>query len=43
LKSVIANRASRAHRFFDIAGFDNMLDSVGITGPNTGEKICLQL
>jgi hypothetical protein len=43
LKSVIANRAGRAHRFFDIAGFDHALDPVGITGPNAGQKICLQL
>jgi len=43
LESVIANRAGRAHRFFDIAGFDNAFDTVGITGPNAGQKICLQL
>jgi len=43
LESVIANRGGRAHRFFDIAGFDNALDSVGITGPNASQKICLQL
>ena len=43
MESVIANRAGRAHRFFDIAGFYNMLHPVGITSPNAGEKICLQL
>ena len=43
MESVIANRAGRAHRFFDIAGFDNAFDTVGITGPNAGQKICLQL
>src|SRR6185312_8171178 len=31
------------HRFFDIAGFYNVLDPVGITGPNACQKICLQL
>jgi len=41
LKSVIANRARRAQGFFDIAGFDNMLDPVGITGPNASQKIRL--
>ena len=43
MESVIANRGGRAHRFFDIAGFDNALGPVGITGPNAGQKICLQL
>jgi hypothetical protein len=43
LESVIANGAGRAHRFFDITGFDNAFDTVGITGPNAGQKICLQL
>ena len=43
LESVIANRAGRAHRFFDIAGFDNVLNPVGIPSPNAGQKICLQL
>ena len=43
MKSVIANRARRAHRFFDIAGFDNVLDPVGITRPNACQKIGLQL
>jgi hypothetical protein len=33
----------RAYRFFDVAGFDDALDPVGIPGPNAGEKICLQL
>jgi hypothetical protein len=36
LESVIANRAGRVQGFFDIAGFDNILDPVGITGPNAG-------
>lgn len=42
LKSVIAYRAGGADRFFDVPGFDNMLDPVGVTRPNTGQKICLQ-
>jgi hypothetical protein len=42
LKSIIANRARRAHRFFDIAGFYNVLDPVGITRPNACQKISLQ-
>ena len=43
MESVIANPAGRAHRFFDIAGFHNAFDTVGITGSNAGQKICLQL
>jgi len=43
LESVIANRAGRAHRFFDIAGFHNVLDPVGVTSPNAGQEIRLQL
>src|SRR6266513_6000127 len=42
LEPVVANRAGCAECFFDIAGFDNMLDPVGITSPNAGEKIRLQ-
>src|SRR5262245_25084729 len=43
LESVVTNRGSRAHRFLDIAGFDNALDPVGIPRPNAGQKIGLQL
>ena len=43
MESVVADRARCAHRFFDIAGFYDMLDPVGITRPNAGQKICLQL
>ena len=43
MQSIIANRAGRAHRFLYIASFHNMLDPVGITSPNAGKKICLQL
>jgi hypothetical protein len=43
LESIIANRAGRAHCFLNISSFYNMLDPVGVTSPNAGEKICLQL
>src|SRR5436189_3564160 len=43
VRPVVANPAASADCLFDIAGFDNMLDPVGITSPNAGEKICLQL
>jgi hypothetical protein len=43
LKSIIADRARCAHRFFDIAGFNNVLDPVSITRPNACQKICLEL
>jgi len=43
LKSVIANCAGCPHSFFNIAGFDNVLNPVGIPSPNAGQKICLQL
>jgi hypothetical protein len=43
LKSVIANCVGSAHRFFNIASFDDVLDPVGIPRPNAGQKICLQL
>jgi hypothetical protein len=43
LKSVIADCAGCTHSFFNIAGFDNVLDPVGIPSPNAGQKICLQL
>ena len=43
MKSVIANCAGCPHSFFNIAGFDNVLNPVGIPSPNAGQKICLQL
>jgi hypothetical protein len=43
LESVIADRSGRAHRFFDIARFDDALYPVGVTSPNARQKICLQL
>ena len=42
MKSIVANRARCADRFFYIAGFHNVLDPVGITRPNACQKISLQ-
>ena len=43
LESVIANRTGGANCFFDVTRFYDVFDPVGVAGPNTSEKICLQL
>ena len=43
LESVVANRAGRVHRFFNVARFDNVLHPVGIPGPNASQEIGLEL
>ena len=43
LEIIVAHHTGRAHRFVDIAGFDDVLDAIGMTRPDAGEEIRLKL
>src|SRR5688500_625365 len=43
LKIIVADDAGGAQRFFDVAGFHDMLGPVGVMGPEAGEEIGLEL
>lgn len=42
LEIVVTNGARSANRFVDVAGFNDVLDAIGVTRPDSGEEISLQ-
>jgi hypothetical protein len=43
LEIIVADHTRRTHCFFDVAGFDDVLDAISVTRPDTGEEIRLEL
>src|SRR3954466_5255812 len=43
LQRVVANSSRGPDRFIEVAGFNDVFDAIGVTGPDTGKEIGLQL